>query len=52
MKRQRHHVENTRRKHNYLPFIVEMLRVASAKEQLQSLMQSTKGKSSDKSIIK
>ena len=47
-KRQRYHVENIRRKHNYLPFIIEMIRIVAGNQQLVSLVESAKEKSADK----
>ena len=47
-KRQRHRVENIRRKHNYLPFIIEMLRIVAANGQLVSLVKSAKDKAENK----
>lgn len=37
MKKKRYKVENIRRKHNYLPLIVELLRILGEKGQLSSL---------------
>ncbi|XP_002119457.1 ubiquitin carboxyl-terminal hydrolase isozyme L5-like [Ciona intestinalis] len=43
-KRQRNQVENIRRKHNYLPFIIEMIRILAAEEKLLPLIEHAKEK--------
>ena len=47
-KRQRHECENVRRKHNYLPFIMEMLKVLAEQERLLPLIQQAKEKRKEK----
>lgn len=47
-KRRRYQVENIRRKHNYLPFIIEMIRIVAGNEQLVPLIETAKAKSADK----
>lgn len=43
-KRRRYEVENIRRKHNYLPFIIEMLRVLADNQKLIPLVNAAKAK--------
>uniref|UniRef100_H2ZHI1 Ubiquitin carboxyl-terminal hydrolase n=1 Tax=Ciona savignyi TaxID=51511 RepID=H2ZHI1_CIOSA len=45
LKRQRNQVENIRRKHNYLPFIIEMIRILAAEKKLLPLVELAKKKS-------
>lgn len=47
-KRRRYEVENIRRKHNYLPFIIEMLRVLADNEKLIPLVDAAKKKRDNK----
>uniref|UniRef100_H2ZHI0 Ubiquitin carboxyl-terminal hydrolase n=1 Tax=Ciona savignyi TaxID=51511 RepID=H2ZHI0_CIOSA len=49
LKRQRNQVENIRRKHNYLPFIIEMIRILAAEKKLLPLVELAKKKSSKSS---
>lgn len=43
-KREKYVVENIRRKHNYLPFIVETMKILAAEEKLLPLVQEAKKK--------
>lgn len=43
-KRHKFKIENTRRKHNYLPFIIEMIRILAAEEKLMPLIETAKKK--------
>jgi len=43
-KRQQYEVENMRRRHNYLPFIVEIIKILAEKQQLVGLVQEQKSK--------
>ncbi|KAE8742116.1 hypothetical protein FOCC_FOCC012323 [Frankliniella occidentalis] len=47
-KRKRYQVENVRRKHNYLPLIVEMLKVLAKEGQLLPLYEKAKEKTKDR----
>nr|CAB3267484.1 ubiquitin carboxyl-terminal hydrolase isozyme L5-like [Phallusia mammillata] len=47
-KRNKFKIENTRRKHNYLPFIIEMIRILAAEEKLMPLVETAKKKMEDK----
>nr|CAG4638607.1 EOG090X0A33 [Cyclestheria hislopi] len=52
LKRKRQKVENIRRKHNYLPLIVELLRMLAQKGQLQVLYEKAKQRALVKSNFK
>lgn len=43
-KKERYEKENARRKHNYIPFILEMLKIASEKGDLSTLYADAKAK--------
>lgn len=47
-KKKRYQVENVRRKHNYLPLIVEMLKVLAKEGQLLPLYEKAKEKTRDR----
>lgn len=47
-KRKRYQVESVRRKHNYLPLIVEMLKVLAKEGQLLPLYEKAKEKTRDR----
>lgn len=51
-KRKRYQVENIRRKHNYLPLIVEMLKVLAKEGQLLPLYEKAKEKTRDRVQVK
>nr|CAG4650338.1 EOG090X0A33 [Sida crystallina] len=51
-KRQRQKIENVRRKHNYLPLIVELLRMLAQKGQLQPMYEKAKQRATVKSNSK
>jgi len=50
MKRQRFRLENIRRKHNYLPLIVEMIRILAGDGKLLPLIEAAKQKASDNAV--
>jgi len=51
-KRKRYRIENIRRKHNYLPLIVELLRILGEKGQLMPLYEKAKQRAVDRETTK
>ena len=47
-KQQQYEVENMRRRHNYLPFIVEIIKILAEKQQLVGLIQEQKSRMTNK----
>uniref|UniRef100_T1JFA8 Ubiquitin carboxyl-terminal hydrolase n=1 Tax=Strigamia maritima TaxID=126957 RepID=T1JFA8_STRMM len=52
VKMKRYHTENIRRKHNYIPLIMELLKILAETGQLEPLMEKAKQKASEKTQIK
>lgn len=52
MKRKRYKIENIRRKHNYLPLIVELLRILGEKGQLMPLYEKAKQRAMERETSK
>jgi len=52
LKRKRYKIENIRRKHNYLPLIVELLRILGEKGQLLPLYEKAKQRAINRELHK